>query len=137
MKITEDFFSNIPQLEADELFSYLETGSDGLSEEEARKRGYKIKVGKFPLTANGKALSMNMTDGIAKIITNEENDEILGIHIVSPEASSLIAEATLAIESYLTAEDIALTIHPHPSISEILMEAAENVYKKSIHIINK
>ncbi|MEO0144643.1 MAG: dihydrolipoyl dehydrogenase [candidate division WOR-3 bacterium] len=119
------------------IYTNPELASVGLSEEEARKRGYKIKVGKFPLTANGKALSMNMTDGIAKIITNEENDEILGIHIVSPEASSLIAEATLAIESYLTAEDIALTIHPHPSISEILMEAAENVYKKSIHIINK
>jgi dihydrolipoamide dehydrogenase len=119
------------------VYTNPELASVGLSEEEAKKRGYKIKVGKFPISANGRALSMNITDGIAKIITNEENDEILGIHIVSPEASSLIAEGTLAIESYLTSEDIALTVHPHPSISEILMEAAENVKKKAIHIINK
>jgi dihydrolipoamide dehydrogenase len=119
------------------VYTNPELASVGLSEEEAKRRGYKIKVGKFPLSANGKALSMNITDGIAKIITNEENDEILGIHIVSPEASSLIAEGTLAMESYLTSEDIALTVHPHPSISEILMEAAENVKKKAIHIINK
>jgi len=119
------------------VYTNPELASVGLSEEEAKKRGYKIKVGKFPLSANGKALSMNITDGIAKIITNEKNDEILGIHIVSPEASSLIAEGTLAMESYLTSEDIALTVHPHPSISEILMEAAENVKKKAIHIINK
>ncbi|MDT7880590.1 MAG: dihydrolipoyl dehydrogenase [Candidatus Hydrothermia bacterium] len=119
------------------VYTNPELASVGLSEEEAKRRGYKIKVGKFPISANGKALSMNITDGIAKIITNEENDEILGIHIVSPEASSLIAEGTLAMESYLTSEDIALTVHPHPSISEILMEAAENVKKKAIHIINK
>ncbi|MEO0203009.1 MAG: dihydrolipoyl dehydrogenase [candidate division WOR-3 bacterium] len=119
------------------IYTNPELASVGISEEEARKRGYKIKVGKFPLSANGKALSMNITDGIAKIISNEENDEILGICIVSPEASSLIAEGALAIESYLTSEDIGLTVHPHPSISEILMEAAENVHKKSIHILNK
>jgi len=119
------------------VYTNPEFASVGLSEEEARKKGYKIKIGKFPLTANGKALSMNAIDGIAKIIVNEENDEILGIHIVSPEASSLISEGTLAMESYLSAEDIALTIHPHPSISEILMEASENVYKKAIHILNK
>ncbi len=119
------------------VYTNPELASVGLSEEEAKKNGYKIKIGKFPISANGKALSMNITDGLAKIITNEENDEILGIHIVSPEASSLISEGTLAMESYLTSEDIALTIHPHPSISEILMEAAENVKKKAIHIINK
>jgi len=119
------------------VYTNPELASVGLSEEEAKKKGYKIKIGKFPISANGKALSMNITDGLAKIITNEENDEILGIHIVSPEASSLISEGTLAMESYLTSEDIALTTHPHPSISEILMEAAENVKKKAIHIINK
>ncbi len=109
----------------------------GLSEEMAKQKRYKIKVGKFPLTANGRALTMNSIDGLAKIIVNEENEEILGVHIVSPEASSIIGEAALAIESYLTSEDIALTVHPHPSISEILMEAAENVRKKAIHILNK
>lgn len=119
------------------VYTNPELASVGLSEEEAKRKGYKIKIGKFPISANGKALSMNITDGLAKIITNEENDEILGIHIVSPEASSLISEGTLAMESYLTSEDIALTTHPHPSISEILMEAAENIKKKAIHIINK
>ncbi len=119
------------------VYTNPEYASVGLSEEMAKQKGYKIKVGKFPLTANGKALAMNMTDGLAKIIVNEENDEILGVHIVSPEASSIIGEAALAIESYLTSEDIALTVHAHPSISEILMEATENVRKKAIHIINK
>lgn len=118
------------------VYTMPEFASVGLSEEEAIKRGYKIKVGKFPISANGKALTMNITDGIAKLIVNQENNEILGVHIVSPEASSLISEATLSMESYLSYEDIALTVHPHPSISEILMEASENVDKKAIHIIN-
>lgn len=118
------------------VYTMPEFASVGLSEEEAIKSGYKVKVGKFPISANGRALTMNITDGIAKLIVNQDNDEILGVHIVSPEASSLISEATLTMESCLSYEDIALTVHPHPSISEILMEASENVNKKAIHIVN-
>ncbi|MCS7245562.1 MAG: dihydrolipoyl dehydrogenase [candidate division WOR-3 bacterium] len=118
------------------VYTMPEFASVGLSEEEAVKSGYKIKVGKFPISANGRALTMNITDGIAKLVVNKDNGEILGVHIVSPEASSLISEATLGMESCLSYEDIALTVHPHPSISEILMEASDNVDKKAIHIVN-
>ncbi len=118
------------------VYTYPEFAMVGLTEEKAKELGYKVKVGKFPLTANGRALGMNMTDGIAKIVADEETDEILGVHVVSPEASSIVSEGALAIEMLATSEDIALTVHPHPTISEILMEAAENVHKRAIHIIN-
>ena len=119
------------------VYTVPEFASVGLTEEEAKNKGIDIKVGKFPLLASGRALTMGETSGLCKIIVNKENDEIIGIHIISPEASSLIGEATLAIEMEATSEDIALTIHPHPTFSEILMEAAENVKKRAIHIVNK
>ncbi|MEN3045802.1 MAG: dihydrolipoyl dehydrogenase [Candidatus Hydrothermales bacterium] len=119
------------------VYTIPEFASVGLTEEEAKSKGIDIAIGKFPLVANGRALTQNESMGLAKIIVNRENDEILGIHILSPEASSMICEAALAIEMGATSEDIALTIHPHPTFGEILMEAAENVYKKAIHIINK
>lgn len=118
------------------IYTYPEMASVGLSEEEAKNRGYDVKVGKFPLSASGRALTMGGVDGMAKIVVDAQTDEILGVHIISPEASSLIAEATLAIEFMATAEDLDLTVHPHPTISEILMEAAANVHKRAIHIVN-
>lgn len=118
------------------IYTYPEMASVGLSEEEAKNKGYDVKVGKFPLSASGRALTMGGIDGMAKIVVDAQTDEILGVHIISPEASSLIAEATLAIELMATAEDLDLTIHPHPTISEILMEAAANVHKRAIHIVN-
>lgn len=119
------------------VYTYPEFAMVGMTEEEAKEKGIDVRIGKFPLTANGRAIGMNMTDGFAKIITDAKTDEVLGVHIVAPEASSLIAEGTFAIEMMASAEDIGLTVHPHPTISEILMEAAENVHRRAIHILNK
>ncbi len=109
----------------------------GISEEEGVQRNLKIKIGKFPFSANGKAVASDEVYGFVKIIVNAENDEILGIHILGPEASSLAGEATLAVEKRIKAEDLGKCIHPHPTLTEAIMEAAENVHKKAIHILNK
>ncbi|MEO0275788.1 MAG: dihydrolipoyl dehydrogenase [candidate division WOR-3 bacterium] len=109
----------------------------GLSEEEAIQRNLKIKIGKFPFSANGKAVASDEIYGFVKIIVNEENDEIVGIHILGPEASSMAGEASLAVEKRIKAEDLGKCIHPHPTLSEAIMEAAENVHKRAIHIVNK
>jgi len=118
------------------IYTYPEFASVGLTEEKAREMGYNVKVGKFPLSASGRALTLGGVDGMAKIVVDGDTDEILGVHIIAPEASSLIGEAALAIELMATAEDLDMVIHPHPTISEILMEAAGNVHKRAIHIIN-
>ncbi|MEO0252449.1 MAG: dihydrolipoyl dehydrogenase [candidate division WOR-3 bacterium] len=109
----------------------------GFSEEEAIQRNLKIKIGKFPFSANGKAVASDEIYGFVKIIVNEENDEIVGIHILGPEASSMAGEASLAVEKRIRAEDLGKCIHPHPTLSEAIMEAAENVHKRAIHIVNK
>ncbi len=118
------------------IYTYPEFASVGLTEEKAREMGYNVKVGKFPLSASGRALTLGGVDGLAKVVVDGDTDEILGVHIIAPEASSLIGEAALAIEIMATAEDIDMVIHPHPTISEVLMEAAGNVHKKAIHIMN-
>jgi dihydrolipoamide dehydrogenase len=119
------------------VYTQPEFASVGMTEEEVKEKGIDYKVGKFPIIASGRALAYGESIGLAKIIVNKENDEVLGVHILSPEASSIIGEGALAIEMSATAEDIGLTIHPHPTLGEILMEAAENVHKRAIHIINK
>jgi dihydrolipoamide dehydrogenase len=119
------------------VFTFPEFATVGLSEEEATSRGRKISVGKFPLLASGRALTMGETQGLVKIVADAETDAVLGVHILGPEASTLIGEAVLAIEMGATAEDIALSIHPHPTVSETLMEAAENVHKRAIHTLNR
>ncbi len=119
------------------VYTQPELASVGLSEEEAREQGLDIAIGKFPFLASGRALTYGENVGLAKIIAKRETDEVLGIHILGPEASSLVGEAALAIEMVATAEDIGLTIHPHPTLTEVLMEAAENVHKRAIHIPNK
>ncbi len=119
------------------VYTEPQLASVGMTEEEAREQGIDIAIGKFPFLASGRALTYGENVGLAKIIVNKETDEVLGIHILGPEASSLIGEAVLAIEMVATAEDIGLTIHPHPTLTEVLMEAAENVHKRAIHIPNK
>jgi dihydrolipoamide dehydrogenase len=116
------------------VFTDPEIASVGLTEKEATEKGFKPKVGRFPFAALGKALASGESEGFAKIIMNEESGEILGIHVVGHEASSLISEGALAIEMGATAEDIALTIHPHPTLPEALMEAAEATFGKAIHL---
>uniref|UniRef100_A0A7V3RGC1 Dihydrolipoyl dehydrogenase n=1 Tax=candidate division WOR-3 bacterium TaxID=2052148 RepID=A0A7V3RGC1_UNCW3 len=117
------------------VFTIPPLSSVGLTEKEAIEKGYKIKIGKFPYRASGKALSMLETEGLVKIVA-EESGKILGIHILGAESPSLIGEAILAIEKGLKVSDLAEIIHPHPTLTETIGEAAENFYKKAIHIIN-
>lgn len=115
------------------VFSDPEIASVGLNETEAKEQGIDVKVGKFNYSANGRALTMNVTDGFVKIIADAQDDIVLGVQIVGEEASNLIAEAGLAIEMNATLEDLALTIHAHPTLGEIVMEAAEDALDKAIH----
>ncbi|WP_134701401.1 dihydrolipoyl dehydrogenase [Ammoniphilus sp. YIM 78166] len=119
------------------VFSDPEIASVGLSETEAKEQGYEVLVGKFPYAANGRALSMNISEGFVKILGDKETGLVLGAQIVGPEASNLIAEVGLAIEMGTTLEDLTLTIHAHPTLGEIVMEAAEGALGHAIHQINK
>lgn len=112
-----------------------ELASVGLSEDEAKEQGYDVKVGKFPFAANGRALSLNSTDGFLKLVTRKEDGLVLGGQIAGPNASDMISEIGLAVEAGMTAEDLALTIHAHPTLGEITMEAAEVVLGTPIHIM--
>ena len=93
-----------------------------------------MKVGRFPFSANGKALGLGESDGFVKIISDAQYGEILGAHMVGPEVSELLPELTLAQRMEMTAHEIAANIHTHPTLSEVLMEAAEGVEGESIHI---
>jgi len=108
----------------------------GLTEEEFKNLGIKYKVGKFPFQANGRALTQESTQGMIKII-GDERDNIIGIHMVGPHVSELAGIGALSLENYLKVEDLAKTVFPHPTLSEAIMECAENYYKKAIHIMNK
>jgi dihydrolipoamide dehydrogenase len=120
------------------VFTDPEIASAGLTEEEAKARGFQnLLVSKFPFGANGRAVSMMETEGFVKMIADANTHIVLGIHIVGPEASNLISEATLAIEMAARLEDIALTIHPHPTLGETMMEAAEATLGHAIHIIQR
>jgi len=120
------------------VFTDPEIASAGLTETEAKAKGYaSLKVGKFPFAANGRAVSMMETEGFVKIIADAKTNIVLGVHIVGPEASNLISEAALAIEMGARLEDLALTIHPHPTLGETMMEAAEAALGHAIHIIQR
>jgi dihydrolipoamide dehydrogenase len=114
-------------------FTDPELATVGYNEKEAKDAGYKVKASKFPFAANGRALSLNNTDGFLKLITREEDGLVIGAQIAGPNASDMIAEVGLAIEAGMTAEDIALTIHAHPTLGEITMEAAEVALGTPIH----
>lgn len=116
------------------MYCQPEAASVGLSEAEAKEQGYDVAVGKFPLLANGRALALGESDGFAKVVCDGETGEILGIHLVAPHATDLIGEAALAMRMECTSEEIGSLIHPHPSVSEALMEAARAIAKKAIHI---
>ena len=120
------------------IFVDPEIASVGWMESECKAKGFNdLKIGKFPFAANGRAVSMMETDGFVKIIADAKTHVVLGVHIVGPEASNLISEAALAIEMGARLEDIALTIHPHPTLGETMMEAAEATLGHAIHIIQK
>lgn len=119
------------------VFTDPEIASAGLTEEQAKAAGKKLKVGKFPFSVLGRALSVNEPDGFVKIIGDAETEEVLGVHAVGGGASDLISEAALAIEMGAVLHDIALTVHPHPTLPEALMEAAAAALGESIHLVNR
>jgi dihydrolipoamide dehydrogenase len=119
------------------VYTAPEWAGVGLTEEEAKKAGYRVRVGKFPLAASGRALTLGAPEGLVKAVGDEETDLLLGVFIVGPQAGELIAEATLALEMGATLTDLALTVHAHPTLSEGLMEAAEAFHKRAIHILNR
>jgi len=119
------------------IFTEPEIATAGLTEAQAKEQGIQIKVGKFPFAALGRAVTMGETDGFTKMITDTQSGRVVGIHIVGPNASDLISEAVLALETVATAEDISLSIHPHPTLGEAMMEAAAHSLGHAIHIQNR
>jgi dihydrolipoamide dehydrogenase len=115
------------------IFTSPEIASVGLREKQALEKGYKVKVGRFQYRTLGKAHAIGEITGLIKIIADEENDTILGAHIIGSHASDLVHEAALAVEKKLSARDIAHTIHAHPTLAEGIMEAAEDVHGSAIH----
>ena len=116
------------------VYTFPEVASVGKTEEELKEAGIAYKTGKFPYMANGRARAMAATDGFVKIIADAETDRVLGCHIVGAEAGTLIAELALAMELNTTAENIARTCHAHPTLSEIVKEAALAVDGRAIHM---
>jgi dihydrolipoamide dehydrogenase len=114
-------------------YSNPEVASVGLTEKTARDRGYDVKIGKFPFAAIGKAMILGETMGFVKIVSEARYDEVLGVHIIGPKATELIAEACLGMKLETTVEEIAHTVHAHPTLSETMMEAAHAVYDEAIH----
>ncbi|WP_436348211.1 dihydrolipoyl dehydrogenase [Natronorubrum sp. FCH18a] len=119
------------------VFTDPEIGTVGLTEAEAEDAGCDPVVGSFPLRASGRALSMDESEGFVRLVADAETEFLLGGQIVAPEASELIAEVGLAIEMGATLEDLAGTVHAHPTLSEAVMEAAENAQEQAIHTLNR
>ena len=123
-------YNTIPSV----IYTAPEVASVGKTEEEIKKQGIKYKVGKFPFTANPRAKIMHDTEGFVKILSEADTDEVLGVHIIGPDAGNLIAELAIAMEFGASAEDIARTCHAHPTLNETIKEAALNVEGDAIHI---
>ena len=117
------------------VFTDPEIAYVGETEAEAKARGAQVLLGKFPFSASGRAQAMRETDGFVKIVADQETHRVLGVGIVGPDASDLIGEACLAVKLGATVEDVASTIHPHPTLSEAFMEAAEACLGQAIHIL--
>ena len=115
-------------------YSSPQVASAGWTEKKAREAGVEVKVGKFPFSAIGKGKIEDFTEGFVKIVTDAKTGEILGVHMIGAIATELVAETVLALNLECTAEELASTIHPHPTISEALMEAAHAAHDKAIHI---
>ncbi len=119
------------------IFTDPEIATVGLTETEAKAQGRKVKIGKFPFAASGRAMAVRETDGFIKTIIDAEDHQVLGVGIVGPEASDLISESALALEMCAFAEDVALTIHPHPTLGEGVMEAFKAALGEAVHMMNR
>nr|MDH3154713.1 dihydrolipoyl dehydrogenase [Bacillus licheniformis] len=117
------------------VFSEPELASVGYTEAQAKEEGLSVTAAKFPFAANGRALSLNETDGFLKLVTRKEDGLVIGAQIAGASASDMISELSLAIEAGMTAEDIAMTIHAHPTLGEITMEGAEVAIGMPIHVV--
>jgi dihydrolipoamide dehydrogenase len=116
------------------IYTFPEVATVGKSEEELKAAGIAYNVGKFPFTANARAKINKTTEGFVKILADAATDRILGVHIIAPAASEMIAEAAVIMEFGGSAEDLARTSHPHPSLTEAVKEAALAVDKRAIHM---
>lgn len=119
------------------IFTDPEVATVGLSEEQAKEKGIPYIIGKFPFAALGRAVSTGHPEGFAKIVAEKGTGVVIGGHIIGAGAGDLVSELTLAIEMGATIEDLSLTVHPHPTLSESIMESAEAAVGKAIHIINR
>lgn len=119
------------------IFTDPEIATAGLSEAQAKEKGIEVRIGKFPFAALGRAMAVNETEGFFKVVADKKTNQLLGVHIVGAEASDLISEGALALEMHAFLEDIGLTIHPHPTLGEGMMEAAMNGLGHAIHIMNR
>lgn len=118
------------------IYTDPELATIGLTENEAKVQGHNIIAGKAPLSAIGRAQTIGQIEGMVKIIVDKKTEQILGAHILAPDASNLISEITLAITTGMKINDIIDTVHPHPTISEAILEASAAIHKKAIHILN-
>jgi dihydrolipoamide dehydrogenase len=114
-------------------YCHPEIGSVGLTETQAREAGYNVKIGKFPFTANSRASIVGQHEGFIKIVSDSDYGEILGVHIIGPQATELIAEAVAAMELEATVEDLVWTIHAHPTLAEAMLDASNSVYGMAIN----
>lgn len=119
------------------IYTHPETAWVGQTEEQLKQKGLRYKVGIFPFAASGRAMAQNETAGMVKMIADQETDRILGVHIIGPTAGDMIAQAVIAMEFGSSAEDIAMTMFAHPTVSEALHEAALAVNGHAIHVANK
>jgi dihydrolipoamide dehydrogenase len=115
-------------------YTHPEIASVGKTEEQLKEAGIEYRKGKFPFLANGRAKALNQTDGFVKILADKTTDRVLGVHIIGPRAGDLIAEAAVAIEFGASSEDIARSSHAHPTLAEVIKEAAFAVDDRAIHI---
>ena len=122
-------YDSIPSV----VYTNPELAQVGLTEDQVKERGLDYRVGKFFFKANGRAKSLGQTDGMVKIIAHAKTDRLLGVHLVGPRVSDLVAEAVTAFELHASAEDLARTVHAHPTLSEVVKEAALAVDKRAIH----
>ena len=132
-EVTEVNYATIPSV----IYTAPEIAWVGKTEAEARAAGRAIKTGSFPFAASGRAKAMEQTDGMVKIISADDDDEILGVHIIGPMAGELISEAVLAMEFQASTEDIQRTIHAHPSLAEAIHEASLAVDNKALNFPNR
>jgi len=119
------------------IFTDPEIATVGITETQAKAEGKKVTIGKFPFAASGRAMAVSETDGFIKVIIDEADHQLLGVAIVGPEASDLIAESALALEMCAFAEDVALTVHPHPTLGEGVMEAFKHALGEAVHVMNR